>query len=151
MSIKIYSRFKCPITAGFTNIQPTMTQQHFKEDADINIIMKRYQQTGVLPQVNSSAFGFYDAGDSLTYQEALNFIIEADDNFMALPSVLRSMFDNDPSKFLSFVENADNYDECVRLGIFEPTNVVPVSPLDVTGTTDTKTQEISEISKKETE
>ena len=34
------------------NDEPTMTQQQFGEETDINNIMKKYQQTGELPNLS---------------------------------------------------------------------------------------------------
>ena len=134
-----------PRDNGLTFVMPTMTQQHHKDDCDINTIMAKYRKTGELPALMQN-FGFADVSDSLTFQEAMDFTIMAREAFGELPSKLRERFRNDPGELLSFIDDPENYDEAVRLGILQPQSVgdtpkgVPVasasSSLDVTGTTD---------------
>lgn len=46
MAIKIYSRFKKPPSEGLSDFSPTRTQQHFKDETDINKIIQRAITTG---------------------------------------------------------------------------------------------------------
>jgi phage internal scaffolding protein len=117
----IYSAFDRPQDSGIVFTMPTMAQQHFKDECDINSIMKRYTQTGLLPQ-SSREFFYGDVSEQLDYRQALDFLNNAQDNFDALPAVLRKRFDNDPGQLLDFLANPDNREEAVRLGLVEPTN-----------------------------
>lgn len=95
------------------------TRQDQAVDADINVIVKRYGLTGQLPLVRPKIpleADFRDAGE-FDLGSALRFVREANDAFMAYPADVRAKFDNDPAKFVAFVENPVNKDECVRLGI----------------------------------
>lgn len=103
------------------------TRQEQAVDADINVIVKRYGLTGQLPLVRPKIpleADFRDAGD-FDLGSALRFVREANDAFMAYPADVRAKFDNDPAKFVAFVENPSNKDECVRLGIL-PKDPPPV-------------------------
>ena len=73
---------------GVVYTEPSMTQQHFKDECDVNNIIDRYTRTGVIPdyltQVSEGVYGdFSDVGDYMSMQQA---IINAKDSFAALPS-----------------------------------------------------------------
>lgn len=106
--------------------QPSQTLQSFKDDADINCIIARFVNTGVLvdPTVPVSRVPqFGDFSDMPSYQEAQNVIVAANNAFANLPSKIRERFGNDPAAYFQFVQNlkkgSDDYDEAVRLGIID--------------------------------
>lgn len=103
---------------------PSATLQSFKDDADINCIIARYENTGVLvdPTVPVSRIPEYgDFSDMPDYQTAQNVIIAAKNAFDALSSKIRERFNNDPAAFFDFVrslkEGSDAYAEAISLGI----------------------------------
>lgn len=97
----------------------TPTKQEFKDECDINVLMKRYQKTGLFPQVPGSVPRYVSNIDAPDYQASLNIVIEAQSQFSALNSELRKRFDNDPAKFFAFVNDPKNGDELVKLGLRE--------------------------------
>lgn len=106
---------------GFSSTRPTMTQQHFKDECDINKIMQQYQDYGT-PIVDPLAHRsgqpvFDDFSDLPDLQTAQNKLIEAQALFMSLPSSIRRRFDNDPVRFVEFCQNADNVAEMRELGL----------------------------------
>lgn len=107
--------------SGCTFTNPTMTQQHFKDECDINKIMQRYQVLGtplVDPMVQPSGEPLFgDFSDLPTLQEAHNKLIEANEMFMSLPSSIRKRFGNDPIAFVDFCQNEENVAEMRELGI----------------------------------
>lgn len=105
---------------------PSLAQQHFKDDVDINVMLERFKVTGQLPQgvVLPSYGDFSQVVDFRTAQEALR---RAKDSFMMLPAALRERFRNDPQELLEFVSDEKNRDEAVRLGLV-PAPVVKVEP-----------------------
>jgi phage internal scaffolding protein len=44
---------------------------------------------------------------------------------MALPAQIRSRFDNDPAKLIDFLENEQNHDEAIKLGLVNPPGEMP--------------------------
>jgi phage internal scaffolding protein len=102
----------------------TLTQQHFKDECDINNILRQFNVTGLLPENTlSPRYGdFTGIGD---YHTALNRVIAAEDEFMALPAQIRSRFDNDPANLIEFLENSDNKDEAIKLGLVNSTEELP--------------------------
>jgi phage internal scaffolding protein len=117
--------------------EPSLAQQHFKDECDINNILRQFNITGLLPEAPlSPRYGdFSGIGD---YQSALNAVIEAEDQFMALPASLRARFENDPAHLIDFLSNENNRSEAEKLGLLEsPKAESTVTPLDVTVLGDT--------------
>lgn len=108
----------------------TRTKASMAEECNINKIMAKYQKFGTLPPSNDTGrFGdFTKVGD---YHSAMNAVVEAQQQFMELPSSLRKRFANDPALLLEFLSDPDNYDEAVRLGLVtvpEQNGEVPEEP-----------------------
>lgn len=130
--MEIFSRFKVPFRRQFLTVGPTLAQQHFANEVNINQIIARYRTTGLLtdplrPATRLAQFG--DFSDVVDYQTAQNIIIAADAAFMSLPAVVRKRFDNDPAKYIAFMEDEKNYDEALKLGLVDPK--VEAEPLAV--------------------
>jgi len=98
--------------------EPTLAQQHFKDECDINHILRQFNVTGLLPENPlSPRYGdFTNIGD---YHSALNAVIAAEDEFMALPAHIRARFDNDPANLIDFLDNESNKDEAITLGLLD--------------------------------
>lgn len=95
------------------------TKQEFKDDCDINVLLKRYQETGSLEHVNQRQALFADVS-AMDYQEAMNIIADARSAFLDLPAKVRDRFNNDPHEFLAFVEDPENAAEAGELGLLSP-------------------------------
>jgi phage internal scaffolding protein len=96
---------------------PTRTHQSFKDECDINGIVKKAQSTGVLPSLIKENPQYGDFSDPLDYQQSLNVIIRANEQFDALPSHVRARFANDPQNFLMFTADPKNLPEMVKMGL----------------------------------
>lgn len=94
----------------------TMTKQSFKDESDINFIMKKYSQTGFInPGIIRDAD--YLETSELSFQEAMNIVVSAQDQFDNLPSNIRKRFSNDPAAFLDFIGDETNLEEMRSLGL----------------------------------
>lgn len=98
----------------------TMAKQSFKAECDINTIMQKYQQTGLLDHVQRVQGSYGDFTSVADYQLHLDQVLAAQDAFMALPSSVRKRFDNDPSHLLGFLADPANRDEAIALGLVSP-------------------------------
>lgn len=94
----------------------TMTKQSFKDECDINNILKKYQSTGLISHVASQG-RYINLPPALDYHEATNLCLEAQKSFDGLPSSVRREFANDPGEFLSFVDDPKNVDRMEELGL----------------------------------
>lgn len=97
----------------------SLTQQHQKEQADINYIIEQFNVTGILP-VSPITPSYGDFTGVHDYQTAMNALIALDDEFSSLPAKIRARFDNDPENLINFLNNAENRDEAIELGLIEP-------------------------------
>jgi phage internal scaffolding protein len=113
------------ISVESINEDPTLTQQQFKEQCDINNIIKNYHQTGELP-LSKKVGQFLDVSNVQDYQTSLQTVFEAQHAFEALPSKIRSRFENDPQQLIAFVEDDANYDEAIKLGLL-PQKKAPIN------------------------
>lgn len=97
------------------------TKQAFKDECDVNNILRRYRKTmGIdfLNQYQGYLHGqFGDVSAAPEYSEALAKIREGEAAFEAMPSNLRARFGNDPVQFLDFMGDVDNRDEAIALGL----------------------------------
>lgn len=115
----------------------TLTQQHSKNECDINQILKKYRKTGLLDHVNTYQGKYDDLSQPIDYQTALNVVINAKNSFDSLPSNIRKKFDNEPAKFLDFVGNPDNLDEMREMGLMQlPKDLGSFNPNKPTEITD---------------
>lgn len=115
---------------GSANNEPSMTQQSDMADADINIIMQRYGATGQLPQVQLEALSgdFTTVGD---YRACVERIKAAEEAFMNVDAKVRKEFDNDPARFIEFVNNPENKEQLQKWGLAkqEPTKETTLADL----------------------
>lgn len=104
----------------------SLTKQSEADACDINNIMNTYTKTGVLPVAEGNPLygDFYDAP---TFTEAMAVVAQANAQFASLPAELRAKFQNDPAQFLAFVDNGENYDELVKMGLVEARPEEPIS------------------------
>lgn len=100
----------------------SMTQQQFKDDCDVNVIMKKYAQTGVVTHTNSRTGVYADFLDLPSYQEALDIVRYGDEAFMQLDAHIRNKFDNDPQKLLDYLADPANIEESIQLGLRDKPN-----------------------------
>lgn len=104
---------------GLSCLDPSLTQQQFKDEADINVIVDRFMKTGHLPDPVSMP-QYVDYEGVFDFQSAMNVVRQADENFMRMDANVRSRFHNSPQEFLEFFANPDNAAEAVRLGLAVP-------------------------------
>lgn len=101
-------------------LKPSMTKQCFKDECDINTILKKHQKTGVIEHLNRYHGDYSDVCSVEDYQMSLNQVIEAGELFASLPSKVRARFANDPATFLQFVGDPSNMQELIEMGLATP-------------------------------
>lgn len=111
---------------------PARTKQEFKEQCDINNIIKSFKITRQITHLAAKAGTFEDLPDALDLQTALNVVIQAEDAFAALPAAVRDRFKNNPSEFLAFMEDPKNMVEAEKLGLVTITRPAPTSSSSAT-------------------
>lgn len=100
--------------------EPSLTKQSFAEECDINEILRRAANGQDISGALSARVASYgDFVDVPTFIEAQNVTARANSMFAELPWQIRERFDNKPEKMLAFLENEENYDEAVKLGLVQ--------------------------------
>jgi phage internal scaffolding protein len=95
----------------------TKTDQSFKEECDINTLINRFGLGMDMP----TNFAIPQSGDFTEivtdYQTAMNLLVEAQEEFMRLPAMVRDRFENNPAELIGFLENPDNAEEALKIGL----------------------------------
>lgn len=113
---------------------PGRTQQHHAASVDIrNILMAA--KKGI--PIESVAWGeprYGDFSNVESYVEARQRIAETNEQFEKLPALVRSRFKNDPQLLIKFLQNPDNLEEAIEMGIvpkpIKADQAEPKAPLD---------------------
>lgn len=94
------------------------TRQSDALQSDVNAIMSKYVQTGLVSQrAERGTYGDFSSG--LTFHEAMNAVREAESDFWQLPPQVRRKCKNDPGEFLDMVFDPDRRHELEELGLRE--------------------------------
>lgn len=109
-------------------LDPSLTVQSQKEEADINTIVRNFGVTGQLPQgVRVPEYGDFDAVDD--FRSAIEAIRAAEASFLAMPSELRARLDHDPARFVEWCADVGNLEEMRKLGLAVPAPVPAPAPV----------------------
>jgi len=98
---------------------PSMTQQQFKNQCDVNQILKKFEKTGMISHTNNSQGTYADFSTVKNFHENLNMVLNAQSAFDSLPASIRKRFSNNPTSLLEFVSDDSNYDEALSLGLIQ--------------------------------
>ena len=104
---------------------PSLTRQEFADECNINILMEKYEKTGIISHVNPRNPQYLDLSDVPDLMTAHQIIQTATTEFMALPAKVRCDFDNDPMAFVKFAENPDNIGKMREWGLAPPEEAPP--------------------------
>lgn len=104
-------------------LDESRTVQSMKDDADINVIVRRFGVTGVVPvSVRVPEYGDFD--EVFDFQSAMNLIRQAEAAFMQLPAEVRSKFLNSPKNLVDFVSNpSTTKEDLIEFGLLENVKV----------------------------
>ncbi|AXL14504.1 internal scaffolding protein [Microviridae sp.] len=96
--------------------QETLAQQNFRDQCDINRIVKQYGVTGQVPVTLRTPIqeDFVAVTD---YHTAMTAVRKGQESFNALPADVRYRFKNDPGRFVDFCLDPANLDEAIKLGL----------------------------------
>jgi len=104
--------------SGLACEEPSLAQQHHKDECDINNILRQFNITGLLPESPLSP-RYGDFTGISDYHTAMNRVIAAQEEFEALPAQIRARFNNDPAELIQFLDDGNNRSEAEELGLIE--------------------------------
>ena len=105
---------------SFETTGESLTQQSHAQAADVRNIIKQYDRTGLIANVNKGIAQYGDYSEVNEYAEALNMVRDANESFAQLPSHIREQFNNNAGLFFEFCTNPKNEDKMIELGLKEP-------------------------------
>lgn len=116
---------------------PELTKQEYKQECDINEIVKTVVKTGNGALLQKTQ-GYYADVSNLpkSYDEALRQIQDADAAFNALPAEVREEFKHEPGALIEFVKNPKNKARAIELGLIAKPVEAPPKPVDTSGNRD---------------
>lgn len=110
-------------------------KQSFKDECDINKILKRHREGAMLTHVNANPGVFADVTGFRDYRDVLERVERASVYFAGLSAEVRGRFENEPGNFLDFVADPSNLEELQAMGLgpaveeAEPPVVAPAPPV----------------------
>ncbi|UDN67537.1 internal scaffolding protein [robinz microvirus RP_40] len=105
--------------------EPSRTRQEFADECDINVLMAKFEATGVISHISQREPFYLDVSDGvLPLADALDVVRAAERAFMSLPAKARAEFDNDAVRFVEFAQDPANKDRMIEWGLA----VAPVVP-----------------------
>lgn len=123
-----YDTRQASIRSGLACTQPSMAKQEFKEECDINTIVRNFGLTGEVP-VGLKAPEYAEYESVMDYQTAIQAVMEAEERFMEMPAHVRREFDNDPQRFLEFCTDKQNLPRLKEWGLAHPDLPAPAPVL----------------------
>nr|DAV77998.1 MAG TPA: Scaffold protein [Microviridae sp.] len=108
-----------PVVAFDSSKDPlarSLTNQSDKEGSDINVIMARYEKTGLVPGTMRTP-NYGDFSGILDFHALSNTLAKASQAFDVLPAIVRLRFGNDPAQLVDFLHDSVNDVEAVKLGL----------------------------------
>lgn len=120
--------FKRKVSRPKTEWGPSKTHQEFERDCNISKIVKAAgkEATLMVPRVSEPVYGNFENGAD--FKEIQNKLIEAEQQFMALPSKIREKFNNDPAELIEFCKDENNVEEAKEMGLLPPDLPEPEIP-----------------------
>lgn len=102
---------------------PTGGQRRTKDsmalESDVNTIVKRHTLQGTRLPGPEGPHTYGDFSNAVDYHTAMNRVLAAREQFMQLPSHIRTHCKNDPGQFLDLVFDPERRAELVQLGLVE--------------------------------
>lgn len=94
------------------------TEQSHKKECDINNIIRKYDKHGIITHVSKFEASYGDL-TGLDFKQAKDLVINAQNSFNELPANIRQYFENSPEKLLTFMEDPQNRDKAIELGLIQ--------------------------------
>lgn len=105
-----------PRTPGLICEDESRTLQSEEKSANINNIVDRAMKTGMITVRDIEGLQG-DFTGAPTFQELKDHVLLGMETFMKLPAKVRERFANDPGTWLRFMDDKDNLEEMIALGL----------------------------------
>lgn len=119
-----YQRTRTPINLSSGG----RTKQSFKDECDVNQVMRQWERTGQIGHVSEFTPQYGDFTNVDDYHAAVNQVNEAEAQFDALPAKIRKQMHNDPRVLMAFLDDPANEDLAIEMGLLPPKPTLPEKP-----------------------
>lgn len=110
----------------------SLTRQEFADECDINVLMSRFEKTGIWPGPLAKGepryFDFTEMPED--FRAAMDMMVDAEKAFMSLPADVRREFDNSPAEFVDYATDPANLEQMREWGLAPPAPA-PIAPTKV--------------------
>lgn len=118
---RFYTRYNPPPQVSVKFSKPSLTQQQFRQECDINNIIASVNSAGVTnnPLWNGTRrplYGDFSGIQDMDYLQAQNTFLDASARFMELPAKVRQRFNNNPAELLAYIQSNPSSEELAQLG-----------------------------------
>lgn len=94
----------------------SMAKQEFRQEVDINNLMKRFNAMGYIPAAPAHGV-FADVSELGDFGDVLRRVKKGEEAFAALDPAIRLRFRNSPAELMDFLQDPANLKEAVQLGL----------------------------------
>lgn len=118
---------------GIEFVQPSLTQQQFKDECEIESLLKAHnlgQVMGILNHHGQQPL-YADVTDVPNFHDAQNHVSRAREYFEGLPSDVRSRFNNSLAEFLTSLNDPGAREALTEMGVFKKTADKAADKVDV--------------------
>lgn len=107
------------------------TKQSFKDDCDINLIVKRHASTGLWDHLAPRTPTYGDFSMATELSDAIALVNAAEADFDGLPAAVRAVCENNPVKMAEAFADPELFRELVEAGL--PSTEPPRASAPITG------------------
>lgn len=116
------------------NEGPSRTIQSDAKRADIQHILKKYKQVGIVDHLAQTEARWADVSEFTDLADAMRQVKQAEGEFMRLPSKVREVFGHDVAKWLDAAHDGlseGQTEQMIALGVMDgPKEEVPPAPVE---------------------
>lgn len=119
LKIEKYQRENGTIGIKTHNLEPSKTDQQYKDEVDVNEIIRRYKKDGIVPHVKNINAQFADVSDIPDLMQGMERIAHAKEEFLRVPASIRAKHKNNVVDFYNWLADPANKEEAVELGLMK--------------------------------
>lgn len=99
------------------NDKPSMTDQQYKDDCDVNTIIERAKRSGQVSHLAKLQGQFADVSEIDDLHSGMIKLQHAQEAFAKLPLAVKRRFGYDMRSLLEFMDDPSNLEEAAKLGL----------------------------------
>lgn len=122
---ELRSQFSGRVRVQHVNEDPEMTKQSHLSSTSIMHVIQRHDRQSLLTSLNNAQLEYGDVSEMGDYQDALERVRSAEEQFYSLPSKARKVFGNSAARFLDAAHDPDKRDLLIKAGLL-PAPPIPV-------------------------